>query len=134
MVGGALGGSVEEAGVGLSARDLVLGMPPVVAVNGAVWVETESTLDCLPRGEWQVVMATLDEPMPPGTELEVELFSPAAEVTLGRQRLSERSAMLAFRLPAKAGIPLRLRYRFRHDLLAATGSFSRSVLFTLIDP
>ncbi|MBL9134319.1 MAG: hypothetical protein JNK85_00560 [Verrucomicrobiales bacterium] len=119
---------------GLSVRDLVVGLPSPVVVDGAAWVEVETALDCVPRGDWQVVMASLDEAMPPGTELEVELFSAEIEVGFGRQRLTDRSCMLAFRLPASLRDPVRLRYRFRYDLFAAPGSFSRAVLFTLIDP
>lgn len=134
LVRGALGAVAPKSDFGLSPRDLVLGLTSPVAIDATAWVEVETVLDCVPRGAWQVLMASLDEPMPAGTELEVELSLAEGDVGFERQRLTERSRMLAFRLPATMREPLRIRYRFRCDLYAATGSFSRSVVFTLIDP
>lgn len=137
-----IAGAAEPPGIGRSdttdvsrgpgVADLVVAIPPPVPGGGMVWADGETTLECPPRAGGQRLVAQLDEPMPPDTWLEVEVLGTGARP--GFQPLQRRGLTLALHPPGLPSVTLTLRYRFRHGVHASPGSFSRAILFTLLDP
>ncbi|MBL9127663.1 MAG: hypothetical protein JNL97_08450 [Verrucomicrobiales bacterium] len=119
----------------LELGDLTVTLPPPATGGGGDWAEEATTARCAIRTSGAWLVATLDEPMPADTWLEVEVLGagPGPGEGSGFQPLSARDRRLTLRLRSTEGIPLRLRYRFRHGLHAAPGSFSRTVIFSLVD-
>lgn len=112
--------------------DLVVAIPPPLPGGGMAWADGETTLEYTPGTRGQRLVALLDEPMPTDTWLEVEVLGPGTRP--GFQTLTRRGRTLALQAPGTSPLTLTLRYRFRHGIHAAPGSFSRAILFTLLDP
>lgn len=119
-------------GVLLEPTDLIVAIPPSPGGGGMAWVEVETTLRCAELKESQWLHVSVDEPLPLGLWLEVEVWEGLSG--MGYRPLTSQGSLLAFRLPGRPVSLIRLRYRFRHDVTAPVGRFSRTVLFTLLDP
>lgn len=92
-------------------------------------LETDFTFTS-PGGPKQLTVQ-LDDDMPPGTRLEIQILRGA--MSAGRRVLTRRSTSLAFHLEGAQPAPLRIRYRFIYDVTAAPGAFARTISFTLLD-
>lgn len=122
---------VTEAGV-VEATDLIVAVTSTWLSDGMEPIEVGTSVNCVPGGRERLLVAALDEPMPPGTWLEVEVQGPGA--SRGFRAMTVRGHTLVLLVPGTSSTQLSLRYRFGHDLTASTGSFSRTILFTLLDP
>jgi len=122
----------ERESGSVEATDLIVTVSASWVCSGAEPVEVRTSVNCVPGGRERLLVAALDEPMPPGTWLEVEVQEPGAR--RGFRAMTVRGHSLVLLVPGTFSTSLRLRYRFGHDLMALTGSFSRTVLFTLLDP
>lgn len=122
----------EMAGGSVDATDLVVAVSTAWVRDGTEPIEVGTTVNCVPGGRERLLVAALDEPMPPGTWLEVEVHGTGAR--RGFRTMTVRGHSLVLLVPGTSSTQLSLRYRFGHDLTASTGSFSRTLLFTLLDP
>ena len=115
----------------LAAEQVTLSLIPARLNGDETSVELETDFFYTNLGGPKALSARLDEDMPLGARLEVELLSGAMSV--GRRVLTSRSTPLAFHLESAQSKPLRLRYRFTFGITAAPAVFGRAVSFTLID-
>lgn len=115
----------------LAVEQIALNFTPARISGDETSVELETDFFYTNLGGPKALSARLDEDMPPGARLEVELLNGAMSV--GRRVLTNRSTNLAFHLESAQSKPLRLRYRFTFGITAAPAIFGRAISFTLID-
>lgn len=119
------------ARTGMSSDDLQLTLSSGPPSSGQIIVETETRFTFSTTSGPKQLAAQLDEDLPPGTRLEVQVLSGA--MSAGRRVLTRRSTSLAFHLPATEAGELRLRYRLVYDIHTPPGHYARNVTFTLLD-
>jgi hypothetical protein len=121
----------EVKATSLAVEQVALHFAPARLVGGEASVEIDADFIYSNTGGPKALTARLDEDMPAGARLEVELLSGAMSV--GRRVLTSRSINLAFHLESAQSKPLRLRYRFVFGVAASPAVFARAISYTLID-
>ena len=114
-----------------AAEEVLLTFAPASLADGETSMDLETDFTFTNPGGPKQLTVQLDEDMPPGARLEVQVLRGA--MSTGRRVLTRRATSLAFHLEAAQAAPLRLRYRFIYDVTAAPGAYARTISFTLTD-